>query len=240
MQSSKPCTLPALYISGSFFFNKDSAILSVCVRCTPVSSVILAMKWLHEASGFATYLTQSLLQTFFLTLFLCNICSWSISTSFPAQWSLKDLCAEENVCQPCSAGWMEHTFDLISWSEWLKWILKSLLTFPNSVLTMDTKALNCGLGCTNITGCIWKCTPRTFLTLVCKHIRTRTRAEKGRWESPFHIPKYKYVAGGGGRWHFFHLTHSVCPHVHLHVHAHTVNQVFSFKYTPAEIGNVSL
>lgn len=49
-----------------------------------------------------------------------------------------------------------------------------------------------------------------LLTSVYEHIQMRTHAEKGTWESPFHIPKYKYMAGGGEQWHFFHLIVSVC------------------------------
>lgn len=69
--------------------------------------------------SFTTHLAQTLLQMFFLILFLCNIFSWGISTSFPAQWSLKDCCAEENV-SPLQC-WMNGA---CTWPNFLIWVVK--------------------------------------------------------------------------------------------------------------------
>lgn len=112
--------LPLHFIFQDLFQQTSSHAIcfNLCRRSTgfqynPFYAIIV---WIIS---FTTHLAQTLLQMFFLILFLYNIFSWGISTSFPAQWSLKDCCAEENV-SPLQC-WMNGA---CTWPNFLIWVLK--------------------------------------------------------------------------------------------------------------------
>lgn len=187
--------------------------------------------------SFTTHLAQTPQQMFFLILFICNVFSWGISTSFPAQRSLKDCCAEENVsplqCRMNGA---------CTWPNFLIWVVKinsKIITHvPKYWTGYQSTQLQTGTHKRNWTHLNAAPTNR-ILTSVWKGIDTDTCQGVPLTHT------HKYMAGGGEQCHSFHLEwwvfeHPVCPCVHLYIHSHTIAHISSLTYAAAEVGNINL